>query len=656
MSLNDLLLVDGIVEKIITDKGLDIHDSKVIGHEFERFAVEQILKKYALDPEDIEYGCVDGRGDSGFDFAFLLINGLLLKDISTFPFPKSDATIELIFVTSKHDDTFILHPLESISSSSEELFNLRKKSSEIDTVLLNEKILNFRERFIEAYKKLAYLGCCPKIKFYYASRGDTSQISDELKSASMLIKSKVAKFFTGSEIEFNFIGSSELMDFYRDHSLDKKSLLFENYISCNNNYVVVSKLQDYYDFIKQDDGCINRRMFDANVRDFMGLNRVNSDILKSLKDESNIDFWCMNNGITVIADSLNIAAGYMYLSNPQIVNGLQTSESICSYFRTSIEKKEERHILIRVVICTEIDIQKKIIRATNNQTPVEFASLYATEKYQQNLEEFLKRFNIYYDRKKNFYKNCGVPSDKMVDLVYLASGYMSIIERKPHIGAKIKQKNVDNIYSVVFNNDNSLTVWPNIVRISKKIDGYLSKINHNVKTARFTRTWRAVFSYLAMAVIAKNFAYSKKDVEECDVDSQVTIPLFDTIRDCFITKYGNNIFDSKWNNQYKLESVCVELEKNYNIANIGFVRSRMILSKDIFNLAYGNMPDDFIEMVYQNLPKQPWPKGIHVDLCRKLNAPVQYIRNAIDILIESGRVYNQINGVLYDLNGSVVSV
>ncbi|WP_295684689.1 AIPR family protein [uncultured Fibrobacter sp.] len=656
MSSNDLILVDGIVEKRISDKGLDIHDAKVIGREFEMFAVEQILKKYALTDDDFEYACVDGRGDSGIDFAFLLINGLLLKSLSSFPFPKSDATMEIIFVTSKHEESFILHPLESISSSSEELFNFKKKSSEIDSNLINEKILKFRENVIDAYKKLAYLGCSPKVKYFYVSRGDSSLVSAELKSTSRLIQSKVSEKLSESNVSFDFIGCSELINMYRDHSLEKKDLRFENSITCNGNYIVISKIQDYYAFIKQDDGNINRRMFDANVRDYMGLNRVNEDILKSLKDNQNVDFWCMNNGITVIADSLNIVANNMYLNNPQIVNGLQTSESICSYFKTNMTKDDLRHVLIRIVICPDSETQKKIVRATNNQTPVEFASLYATEKYQQSLEEYLKRFDLYYDRKKNFYKNCGIPSNKIVNLIYLASGYMSIVIKKPHVAARIKQKNVNNVYTDIFNEKNSLTVWPNVVKISQKVENYLCKLNPQKGISKFSRTWRAVFSYLSAAVVFENFAYSSKDVESCDVDALFNDTLLDTIKNCFLTKYGRNVFKSKWSNQYQIFNICIELEKLYGIKNIGFVQPSSKVFKEVFGLEYGNMNEDFVEQVYENLPKQPWPKRTSIDLCQKMKVPMQYIQGAIELLVERGRVYKQKDGVLYDLNGNVVSV
>ena len=64
--------------------------------------------------------------------------------------------------------------------------------------------------------------------------------------------------------------------------------------------MVLAKLIDYYDFIIDSDENLNRRIFDSNVRDYLGLNPVNADIMKSLADSDNPEFWWFNNGITII--------------------------------------------------------------------------------------------------------------------------------------------------------------------------------------------------------------------------------------------------------------------------------------------------------------------------------------------------------------------
>jgi len=94
---------------------------------------------------------------------------------------------------------------------------------------------------------------------------------------------------------------------------------------------------------------------------------VNKDIAVSLRDTANKDeFWWLNNGVTVLASQISSSPGYLSITNPMIVNGLQTSYEIYSYFSTSRSEgdNDTRTMLVRVIKTTDAGAQDRIIKAT----------------------------------------------------------------------------------------------------------------------------------------------------------------------------------------------------------------------------------------------------------------------------------------------------
>ena len=648
MATNDSVLVDGIIDDILKSQGAATNP-ELKGKVFESFAVQQILKKYALNDDDIDSCCTDGKADSGFDYIFLFVDGQLVKDAETFHFPKKNPEMEIYVITSKHADSFRAQPLESISSGVDDFFDFTKSRSDLDPDLLNEKILDARDDLIIAYKKTALANCKTSIKFVFASRGNSSDIGDVTKATGEYIIRKVKQKFSNTSISLNYVGSKELIQLYRDNSVEEKELTFEDSFSHGNSYVMLVKLSNYYNFIKHSDGSIDRRLFNANVRDYMGLNRVNEDILFSLNNEKNIDFWYMNNGVTIIASQANTVSKTIYLTEPQIVNGLQTSESICSYFKEN-RMADDRNVLVKVFVTQDNEVNNKIIKATNNQTPVELVSLFATEKYQCDIEDFLLRHDMYYDRKSNFYKNKGIESSKIISVSYLATGYFSLIKKNPRIGSNLKQKRINKYYNEIFNEKNKLEIWPSIVKIQKRIELFLSKKRKNGGSEGFLKSWRSIFSFLATSIVLNDFAYSEeKFITLSNNMNLFTDDILEDIYTSFIQSYGESVFVKKWLPKIKINNVASYLEKKYSIAHIQSIGQNMLWLKS------SSVNEDFISKVKSLLPPQPWPVGIHSEIAKTLMSHPSAVHEAIDDLIDRGEVYKQVNGILYDEDDNIVN-
>ena len=96
-------------------------------------------------------------------------------------------------------------------------------------------------------------------------------------------------------------------------------------------YICLVNLDDYYKFIIDEQEEIIKYIFDANVRDYQKNTAVNKEINESLKSDNPEDFWWLNNGITILSDSVKLSGKILTIQDPQIVNGCQTSFEIFNY-------------------------------------------------------------------------------------------------------------------------------------------------------------------------------------------------------------------------------------------------------------------------------------------------------------------------------------
>ena len=60
---------------------------------------------------------------------------------------------------------------------------------------------------------------------------------------------------------------------------------------------------------------------------------------------------------------------------------------------------------MRVIVPGSEESRDKIILATNSQTNIPKSSLRATDAIHRQIELYLKQRNIFYDRRKNYYKS-----------------------------------------------------------------------------------------------------------------------------------------------------------------------------------------------------------------------------------------------------------
>lgn len=148
------------------------------------------------------------------------------------------------------------------------------------------------------------------------------------------------------------------------------------------------------------------RLFARNIRGYQGNTSINEGMEKTLQTEA-IHFWYFNNGITIVCNSARKTSekghAILRVSNPQIINGQQTTRTLDKYPRSTAS------VLVRVISIpredhtNEVAFEKlvsNIVAATNWQNAILPSDLRANDQRQVLLERDLAKVRYHYIRKR----------------------------------------------------------------------------------------------------------------------------------------------------------------------------------------------------------------------------------------------------------------
>ncbi|RZV14515.1 abortive phage resistance protein [Aliarcobacter butzleri] len=653
MAKNDVILLDGIIDDRIEVKlPSDRRDEA-----FEYLAFEQILKDYDLSNDEILHGSVDGRNDGGIDGFFILVNGHMVIDLENFTWPRSGAQLEIWIITCKHHDTFKQATLDNLAASISELFDFSVDNENLKSDYSND-ILLCRENFKFVYRKLSSKMNNFTINFSYASRGDTTDIGESIISRSKQIESISKDSFGNVNVSFNFHGCTELVDLCRKVPNFSLELPVSEVLTSGERYILLANLVDYYNFVT-DDNKLRRYLFDSNVRDFMGLNRVNEDIKSTLEDKNSPDFWWLNNGVTILATSASLIGKTIQLNDIQIVNGLQTTESIYRYFKSMNNISDSRSVLIKVIVSQDDNVRDTIIRATNNQTDVEISSLHATDKIQRDIEDILERHDLYYERRKNYYINLGHSKNTIITPLSLASGYINLMLKSPYKASILKSRFMrsEESYNMVFSDKVPLLVWPKIALILKITDETLEELRPIKKSAneKFLKRWRHITSLITISRLLNKFDFKANDL----IHMNITNITKDEIKKTFVfmNETFPDLLDKNQSNTKMLYlALCKEAATKFNIKNINILeRINEFQAKGPSKNKKVEVSLELVSQINALLPNQPWKPGVHKSIIKEVKCTNNEYFSAVNKLIEDGLRNKQVDGVVYDQDGNVIS-
>lgn len=480
MKTNPQCLLDTIIEQEFTEQTA----YKECNDFFNFFAAKQMLKSYDLSDEEIEEGVVDGPNDGGVDAAYVFIDGEYIReDEICLDKYKREAKLEFCIIQAKNTYKFGESVVQKWVEICSKLLVHEPDDEDDIKRLYNARIIEIFERFKNVHKMLIRKSPEVSFRFMYVSKG--SEIHPNVEMKGEFLKSIVSQLYPAAKMEIDFIGAQKLMDKFNEsisESLLLRFLVTPVALEGNTSYVGAVKLSEYYSFLIKDNGDLQKHIFESNVRDYQGSTSVNKSIAHALHNSSqDVDFWWLNNGVTILASNITPQTQKdVIIEKPEIVNGLQTSTEIYNYFSSRSKEEREkdgRSILVRLIVPQNDETRDKIIVATNSQTTIPKSSLRATDNIHREIELYFKTRNLYYDRRKNYYKNEGKPASSIVSLSFLAQCLMSVVLQRPN-DARARPSTLldsEDTYAELYNERVPLDLYYQIAKFGKTVQTALKR-------------------------------------------------------------------------------------------------------------------------------------------------------------------------------------
>ena len=528
MSKNAQILLENLIEQEFRNN--DNYSN--ISEYFEFFSASQILKNQGLSDDEVDNGIVGKGLDGGCDSIYLFLNNLLITpDVVEHISAPKDSILEMIIIQSKKTTSFGEDAVMKWKTISGNLLDLSKTTTDF-TARYNADILEAFTTFRDTYTRLITSRVKLKFRFYYATLA--SELHPNVIQQAEELKDTIKGLFPNAVVEVTFVDSDTLFEMYNAVIENRVNLKFADIpISPNQkNYVALVDLKSYFNFIVNDEGDVRKSFFDSNVRDYQGKNNVNSSISETLHRADDNDFWWLNNGVTVLASEATLVNNReLQIVNPEIVNGLQTSMEIYNYFSENREalESEKRSILLRIIVPDNEESRDQIIFATNNQTNIPKATLRVTDPIHLQIEMYFKSRGLFYDRRKNYYKNQGHKPAEIVGVSFLAQCLITIFLKKPDYARARPSTllNDEKTYNELYEKNNDLEVFYRVALLGKKIQ-------KNVKSGSdYSSAEKSdILYYVLYAVIADGLGkrnITPADIKNLDMDS-VTDTLIEDIR------------------------------------------------------------------------------------------------------------------------------
>lgn len=526
-----------LISRIVEDEYRELEYSGTLDQYFQIFSTYQLLKSKDLSVSEIEYGITDGGNDGGCDGIYIFFNDELVQE-DNMPIIKSKKNnhLALYIIQAKNTKSFGEDSINKLKSLSSNLLPLDADYAKFNT-RYNQSVLSHFFLFRETYIKFVRQISSVEINYLYITKGVEKH--PNILAHCGELKELALAHYPFAKVNTHLVGADELYDLYNA----KSSLTFhlqcsENIIACSEKeFIALVKVGEYYSFITDENHKLISSIFEANVRDYQGNVAVNKQIRETLELPANDEnFWWLNNGITMLASEVQTLAGrQLRINEPEIVNGLQTTSEIFQFFSQNQERAVEdtRSVLIRIIVPDSEDTRDHIILATNNQTRIPTTSLRATDQIHRQIEMFFKTYGLFYDRRKNYYRNQGKPIAQIISISFLAQCMMTIVLGKPDY-ARARPSTLithNETYKKLYNGKVPLEAYLNAAMLGKKVE----KALRNSRIYSLSQITNILFYVLHFSSVLSLYSLEIKP----DMLAQININEFS---DDFILACANEVY------------------------------------------------------------------------------------------------------------------
>ncbi|MEK6742232.1 MAG: AIPR family protein [Nitrospirota bacterium] len=430
---------DKILESYIADfvasNNIDSSDEAKV---FEYFVNHLVLTRIHPENTDFESTTVGGDDDLGIDGLAILVNEHIVTSAEEVKYFKTNLRrldVQFIFTQSKTADKFAGAEIDTF------LYGVQRFFDDVPIEKLNANVRKARMLKDIIYKSSIDMDYPPICTMYYATNGkwvDEPYLTERVNTRVDTLK-KTGLF---SDVKFVPIDSDSIKNLYKELKLKiVKEINFDKHAilpkvqGIQEAYIGILPCKEYLRLISDSDGNLMRQLFYDNVRDFQGNNPVNREIEETLKDGSmNDKFSLFNNGITIVAHSINKVGTAFKIKDYQIVNGCQTSHII---YRNRSVISDAASLSIKLIVTEDLDITNQIIKATNRQTEVKIEAFESLSPFQKKLEEFYSACGkeaadrLYYERRSKQYEHLSIKRHQIISLTDQIKCFVAMFLNEP---------------------------------------------------------------------------------------------------------------------------------------------------------------------------------------------------------------------------------
>lgn len=220
-------------------------------------------------------------------------------------------------------------------------------------------------------------------------------------------------------------------------------------------YVTLCNAQQIVDILTNEDGMIRANMFDANVRAYQGNTDVNNEMIKTLQSCPE-NFVLYNNGITIVCNELIPKGKTLTISNPQIVNGCQTCNSLYKANADGIDISKAK-VIVKTIEAIGESVAQGIVRGTNRQNIVYEEAFETIRQFHKDFEDFVnimevpKFLKVYYERRsKQYYSDTQIKPYQKFNLRMLIQSTVALFMNKVEIAHRHESKLITEYKDVLF--------------------------------------------------------------------------------------------------------------------------------------------------------------------------------------------------------------
>ena len=479
---------------------IDKKPEEIYAEKFEAFTAVLALHhtcpsagRKVKDPLSLTMG---GGDEKGLDSVIIVINNLFpVEDISEFDSLVEDFraqktginSVDFIFVQAKTSPYFdrshimsTINGIEQFMDSSEDLITSNKNLAE------KRKI---KDALYKHWREIKNI----RSHAYFMTQSPKSLDKVVLKDVEVKIgrMNKPGGVFSdyakkGGDLKFFPCWRDTIVDMYENYMRYERKVKFDvdESIALPNTGEIKTSFMTYIYFdeflkiiLKDGSGkYIDESVFEENVRSFQGVkkNKVNSKILETLIGGGASKFFVLNNGITMIADTVTTTDRKnkcFTVNNHQIINGCQTSNMLHRYYLHLLnsgisdselqEKLKEVYIPLKIIEVPDDTLSAEIVESTNSQTSIGSDQLHALGSIARKIQKFFDLFKeestgkqyMYYERRNNEYafnpnvNKANIITQDMMVGIYSAT-YLKLAHKSSRYAGRLKtEDNLQNVFN-----------------------------------------------------------------------------------------------------------------------------------------------------------------------------------------------------------------